>query len=1109
MHRFIKYSLYIRCMDDKVGEFLEGMPAGAYEVDEQGNYLYCNQEAANILGYDSPEELMQKNIYDLYFSREYRRRILNRMRNAGGKLKSYLHWKRKDGSEVVVDDYAEFVYDDEGNEAGVRGIFVKATYEQLFNDLNAGVYCVGADMKTVLLVNRAAARIFGFKSPEEMEGIDISKLYAHYEDYEKFLKNLKENEKVKNYPLEMKRKDGEIITISVNCRLLRDEKGEITGREGTFTDVTEQEKYKKLLELPLGVYEARIEDGRPIIISCNETFAQMFGYTSNDIVGMNINEFYANKDDISIFEKKLRKKEKQNEPVTDYRLKVKRKKEKEGKEETEEFWIDIFCYPTKNERGEVIGRKGIIKEVTDKMELERSFRKIGKLDFLAGVPAGVFRVDEKGNFLYCNQEAANILGYDSPEELKQKNIYDLYFDPEYRNDLLEKMRLQGGRMETMNLRWKRKDETEIVVNVFSEFAHDDSGKETGVHGIFVDATYERLFDDLNAGVYRVGADMKTVLLVNRAVARIFGFKSPEEMEGIDISKLYVHYEDYEKFLKNLEENERVDNYSLEMKRKDGEIITISVSCRLLRNGKGEIIGREGTFTDVTEQEKYRRLLELPLGVYEAQMKNEKPIIVYCNKKFAEMFGYASEREVRDMNIHELYVNDDDILKFEEKLKEAGQKNESVTDHDLKVKRKKREQEGKEETEEFWITIYCYPTKDEKGEVIGRKGIVIDVTDRMELRRIIKKRKEIQRFIHGFIAPMMSIHSTSQVVAREVERGVGIRYGADDMNKLRKKKRNILNLFEEIKKVSEDLAGKIEKTAAFCKAEKAFSERDIQALIHIEDALRKETKDIIRRIIEVRKLHKDAHDTLSRIYSFVRTERSIADSRPITDQIRSCFVDLDELDSTYLLYLTQSILNKSKIAYHDVEGLRQLMMRSGEEDTEQLFEFQPTNIVDMIEETIDMYRIDASLKGITIHSPRTKISDVEVSQNHVERMLSYIIQNAVKYSFKRDGYIQVGLVDKDDAIQIDVEDYGVGILPEEIYSGKIFEYGYRGEFSRDRNRTGSGIGLSESKRIVEAHGGDIKVMSIPVGEAGEKIAHYTPHKTRVSIILPKKQNAEGG
>ena len=732
-------------------------------------------------------------------------------------------------------------------------------------------------------------------------------------------------------------------------------------------------------------------------------------------------------------------------------------------------------------------------------------RKAG--EFLEGMPAGAYEVDEQGNYLYCNQEAANILGYDSPEELMQKNIYDLYFSREYRRRILERMRNAGGKLKSY-LHWKRKDGSEVVVDDYAEFIYDDKGKEAGVRGIFVKATYEQLFNDLNAGVYCVGADMKTVLLVNRAAARIFGFKSPEEMEGIDISKLYAHYEDYEKFLKNLEENEKVNNYSLEMKRKDGEIITISVNCRLLRDEKGEIIGREGTFTDVTEQEKYKKLLELPLGVYEAQMKNEKPIIVYCNKKFAEMFGYASEREVRDMNIHELYVNDDDILKFEEKLKEAGQKNESVTDHDLKVKRKK-EKEGKEKTEEFWITIYCYPTKDEKGEVIGRKGIVMDVTDKMELRRIIKKRKEIQRFIHGFIAPMMSIHSTSQVVAREVERGVGIRYGADDMNKLRKKKRNILSLFEEIKKVSEDLSGKIEKTAAFCKAEKAFSERDIQALIHIEDTLRKETKDIIRRIIEVRKLHKDAHETLSRIYSFVRTERSIADSRPITDQIRSCFVDLDELDSTYLLYLTQSILNKSKIAYHDVEGLRQLMMRSGEEDTEQLFEFQPTNIADMIEETIDMYRIDASLKGITIHSPRTKISDVEVSQNHVERMLSYIIQNAVKYSFKRDGYIQVGLVDKDDAIQIDVEDYGVGILPEEIYSGKIFEYGYRGEFSRDRNRTGSGIGLSESKRIVEAHGGDIKVMSIPVGEAGEKIAHYTPHKTRVSIILPKKQNAEGG
>jgi PAS domain S-box-containing protein len=726
-------------------------------------------------------------------------------------------------------------------------------------------------------------------------------------------------------------------------------------------------------------------------------------------------------------------------------------------------------------------------------------REPGEFEFLEGIPAGAYEVDKEGNFLYCNQEAAHLLGYDSAEELLQGNIYDLYFDRNDRERVLDRTKTLGGRMKSY-IRWRRKNGSEVVVNDFAEFVYDEQGRESGIRGIFVKATYERLFDDLNAGIYRVGPDNKTIELVNKAVARVFGFDSPEKMRGLDISKLYRNLGDYQKFMEDLKKNERVENYPLEMKRADGESIVISVSCHVLRNEQGEIVGREGTFTDVTEQQRYRKLLEIPLGVYEAKLKDGKPIIIFCNEKFVEMFGYSSEKEVTGMNIHELYANEKDVVQFEKALKRADEENRPL-DYLLKVRRRIEGEEGKEE---FWIKIYCYPTEDEEGNIIGRVGTVMDVTEKIELERIIETRKDIQRFIHGFIAPMMSIHATSQVVAREVERGVGIKYGLEDMTRLQEKKRNTMHLFEEMKTVSEALAEKIGNIIVLCRAEPAFHKRHIQVLDGIKGSLEKEIKDIVRRIIEVRKLHKDAYGELNDVLAFIRTEREIQNSRGITDIIKSCFIDLDELDNTYLLYLTQSILNKSKIAYHDVEGLRHLMMRVGTDSSEPLIQFQPANLQDMIEDTIDMYRIDASLKGISIRFSRGKISDVEISRTHIERMLSYIIQNAVKYSFKRDGYIHVDLKVKGKDVQIDVEDYGVGILHDEIESGKIFEYGYRGKFSRDRNRTGSGIGLSEAKRISEAHGGHIRVESIPVGDLKGEITHSTPHKTTISIILPIKQ-----
>ncbi|MGC1120877.1 MAG: PAS domain-containing protein [Candidatus Methanofastidiosia archaeon] len=728
-------------------------------------------------------------------------------------------------------------------------------------------------------------------------------------------------------------------------------------------------------------------------------------------------------------------------------------------------------------------------------------REPGEFEFLEGIPAGAYEVDKEGNFLYCNQEAAHLLGYDSAEELLQGNIYDLYFDRNDREKVLDRTKALGGRMKSY-IRWRRKNGSEVVVNEFAEFVYDEHGKECGIRGIFVEATYERLFDDLNAGIYRVGPDNKTFELVNKAVARIFGFNSPEEMRGLDISKLYKHPIDYQKFMEDLRKNERVENYPLEMKRVDGEPIIISVSCHVLRNEQGEVVGREGTFTDITEQQRYRKLLEIPLGVYQATLRDGKPIIIFCNEKFVEMFGYSSEKEIIGMNINELYANEKDVEQFEKALKEAGEGNRPL-EYLLKVKRK-TDGKGEEGRGEFWIKIYCYPTEDEEGNIIGRIGTVMDVTDRMELERVIETRRDIQRFIHGFIAPVMSIQATSQVVVEEVERGVGIKYGLEDMARLQEKKRNTMHLFEEMKTVSEALAEKIGNIAVLCRAEPAFDKGHIQVLTDIKDSVEREVKDVVRRIIEVRKLHKDAYGELNDVLAFIRSEREIENSGGITDLIKSCFIDLDELDSTYLLYLTQSILNESKIAYHDAEGLRQLMMRTGTESSEQLIEFQPTDLADVIEDIIDIYRIDAFLKGISIRSPRGKIPEVEVSRNHIERMLSYVIQNAVKYSFRRDGYIHVDLKVRGKDVQIDVEDYGVGILQEEIESGKIFEYGYRGKFSRDRNRTGSGIGLSEAKRISEAHGGYIRAESIPIGDPGEDITHNTPHKTKISIFLPIRQ-----
>src|SRR5205823_10400963 len=77
--------------------------------------------------------------------------------------------------------------------------------------------------------------------------------------------------------------------------------------------------------------------------------------------------------------------------------------------------------------------------------------------------------------------------------------------------------------------------------------------------------------------------------------------------------------------------------------------------------------------------------------------------------------------------------------------------------------------------------------------------------------------------------------------------------------------------------------------------------------------------------------------------------------------------------------------------------------------------------------------------------------------------------------------------------ISFENYGVGITKDEIVSGTIFKYGARGELSGDRGRKGTGIGLAETKRIVDAHGGKIVINSVTKSDDA--------YLTSIKVILP--------
>jgi signal transduction histidine kinase/CheY-like chemotaxis protein len=88
-------------------------------------------------------------------------------------------------------------------------------------------------------------------------------------------------------------------------------------------------------------------------------------------------------------------------------------------------------------------------------------------------------------------------------------------------------------------------------------------------------------------------------------------------------------------------------------------------------------------------------------------------------------------------------------------------------------------------------------------------------------------------------------------------------------------------------------------------------------------------------------------------------------------------------------------------------------------------------------------------------------------NRLRQVLTNLLSNSIKFT-PRHGKVSILSREGDDTITISVTDTGIGIPPDEL--PRIFDDFYRG--MKAEEASGAGIGLSVSKKIIEAHGGRI-------------------------------------
>lgn len=113
--------------------------------------------------------------------------------------------------------------------------------------------------------------------------------------------------------------------------------------------------------------------------------------------------------------------------------------------------------------------------------------------------------------------------------------------------------------------------------------------------------YRNLFENVQEGVF-ISTPEGRFIEINDAFCRMLGYPSRDELLRVDISStLFVNPSDRERLKKLLREHGAVTAFEFQMRRRDGEAITVLESSVAYRNSMGEVVAYEGFVLDITER----------------------------------------------------------------------------------------------------------------------------------------------------------------------------------------------------------------------------------------------------------------------------------------------------------------------------------------------------------------------------------------------------------------------------------------------------------------------------------------------------------------------------
>ncbi|HLG15285.1 MAG TPA: PAS domain S-box protein [Blastocatellia bacterium] len=469
----------------------------------------------------------------------------------------------------------------------------------------------------ILYANPAFTELLGASSLEELLDKSVADI-VHPDSWDLATKRLRRlEEERQGTPVEefkLVRLDGQVIDVELTSIPITYQ-GE-PAVQTVARDVTERRRAEEALRQSEDRYRDLVEhtqdlmcthdlDGR--LLSVNQGAAKLFGIRSADVEGRNLREIVAPEF---------------GHEVDEYLNKIRRDGVAEG--------LTAFVTPSGERRilayhntlrtegvaAPVV--RGVAHDITDRKRAQDALRVSEKKyrDVFQTAPVGIYQSLSDGSILTANSALAEMLGYESADDLLRVNLAsDVYLSAEQRDELIRKYEPIGSAGD-LELQWKRKDGTQIWVNLNAHAVKNGEGKTLYFEGFVRDIDARtRAQDALRESEARFSKAFQAspdsisittpegwIIDVNQSFLDVLGYLR-DEVVGRTAAELgiWVDPEDRARMIKELLDNGAIRDFEAEFRKKSGEVLVGLMSAEVI-----DVAGERCVLAvtrDITEQKR--------------------------------------------------------------------------------------------------------------------------------------------------------------------------------------------------------------------------------------------------------------------------------------------------------------------------------------------------------------------------------------------------------------------------------------------------------------------------------------------------------------------------